>query len=64
MPVTRADASSRAPDAFAKRTSASATSAARSDTGNTRPPRSVLSGTPSDSKNAIASAGEKALAAP
>ena len=42
-----------------KRTSASNTDCDRSETGNTRFPRSVLSAQPYCSKKALASAGEK-----
>ena len=42
---------------------ASAMSFALSDTGNTRLPRSVLSGTPNSSKNAMARSGGKAVTA-
>ena len=41
---------------FSRRSSAPLTSKARSETGNTRFPRSVFSGTPSSSKKAMTSA--------
>ena len=53
----------RTPAAFTARASASATSLALSETGNTRPPRSVLSGTPSDSNSTIVSRGDRRLSA-
>ena len=50
----------RAPPVLAYLASASAMSIALSDSGNTRPPRSVLSGTPCSSNKAMQSCGVKA----